>query len=162
MYYDLLDTPIGEILLVADGQGRLTDLYTRVSDERRAGLSQLTRDAKALAFARKEMEEYFAGERTTFSIPLAAKGSEFQKRVWDELLTIPLGETRSYGQIANALGVPNAPRAIGRANGTNPISIIVPCHRVIGANGTLTGYGGGLPTKQWLLEFEGAIPRALL
>jgi len=162
MYYDLLDTPIGEILLVADGQGRLTDLYTRVSDERRAGLSQLTRDPKALAFARKEMEEYFAGERTTFSIPLAAKGSEFQKRVWDELLTIPLGETRSYGQIANALGLPSAPRAIGRANGTNPISIIVPCHRVIGANGTLTGYGGGLPTKQWLLEFEGAIPRALL
>jgi O-6-methylguanine DNA methyltransferase len=102
-----------------------------------------------------ELRRYFAGERVQFSCPLDLHGTPFQLAVWRELCRIPYGETRSYGEIACAIGQPNASRAVGAANGANPIAIIVPCHRVIGANGTLTGYGGGLPTKSWLLSLEG-------
>jgi methylated-DNA-[protein]-cysteine S-methyltransferase len=104
----------------------------------------------------RQLREYFAGTRQTFDLPLAPRGSGFQELVWQTLLKIPFGETWSYGQLAKHIGRPSASRAVGTANGANPISIIVPCHRVIGANGTLTGYGGGLPAKRWLLAHEGA------
>jgi methylated-DNA-[protein]-cysteine S-methyltransferase len=106
--------------------------------------------------AASQLREYFAGHLRVFSVPLDLKGTEFQLAVWRQLQEIPFGETRSYAQIAQSIGRPNAVRAVGAANGSNPISIIVPCHRVIGSNGKLTGYGGGLPLKKRLLELEGA------
>jgi O-6-methylguanine DNA methyltransferase len=105
--------------------------------------------------AEDELQRYFAGERVQFSCPLDLHGTAFQIRVWEELTRIPYGETRSYGEIARTIGRPAAVRAVGAANGANPVAIIVPCHRVIGSNGNLTGYGGGLPTKAWLLSLEG-------
>ena len=99
--------------------------------------------------------QYFSGERKEFDLTLNPVGTEFQKQTWHMLAKIPFGEKWSYGQVANEIGLPKAVRAVGAANGRNPISIILPCHRVIGRNGTLTGFGGGLPTKQWLLEHEG-------
>ncbi len=104
--------------------------------------------------AKDELQRYFAGEKVIFSTPLDLRGTLFQIRVWRELCNIPYGETRSYGELALTIGHPNAPRAVGAANGANPIAIIVPCHRVIGSSGALTGYGGGLPTKFWLLALE--------
>jgi len=117
-------------------------------------LDGVTRSAPVLAQAAAQLAEYFAGTRTRFELVLAPEGTAFQHLVWDQLLAIPHGETRSYGQIAKAIGRPAASRAVGAANGRNPIGIIVPCHRVIGANGTLTGYAGGMAAKQWLLEHE--------
>lgn len=111
---------------------------------------------------RIEVEAYFAGERRTFSVPLAARGTVFQQRVWAALAAIPFGETRSYGQLAAELGNPGASRAIGRANATNPICLLVPCHRVIGADGSLTGFAFGEDIKRRLLTHEGALPAALL
>jgi methylated-DNA-[protein]-cysteine S-methyltransferase len=108
-----------------------------------------------LGEAVRQLSEYFAGTRRTFHLPLRLQGTEFQQRVWRELTEIPYGETWSYGQLARRIGNPNASRAVGLANGRNPISILVPCHRVIGADGSLTGYGGGLERKQWLLAHEG-------
>jgi len=104
----------------------------------------------------RQIAEFFAGRRRSFDIPLAPRGTEFQKRVWAELVKIPFGETISYGTLARRIGIPSASRAVGRANATNPIAVIVPCHRVIGANGTLTGYAGGLDLKRKLLEWEQA------
>jgi len=104
--------------------------------------------------ARKELDEYFAGKRTEFSVPLSADGTPFQQKVWDALVTIPFAQTWSYGQLAKKIGRPSASRAVGAANGRNPLPIIVPCHRVIGASGSLVGFGGGLPTKKWLLAHE--------
>src|SRR5690242_9487771 len=109
-----------------------------------------------LQLAVSELCRYFAGERLQFSCPLDLRGTPFQISVWQELCHIPYGETRSYGEIAHTLGRPNASRAVGAANGSNPVAIIVPCHRVIGRNGALTGYGGGLPAKSWLLALESA------
>jgi len=109
----------------------------------------------------RQLQSYFVGDLRKFNLPLDMQGTPFQKRVWNQLLKIPYGETRSYTQIAIAAGAPNAVRAVGAANGANPIPIIVPCHRVIGADGRLTGYGGGLPMKKRLLELEGAIPMSL-
>ena len=105
--------------------------------------------------AADELKRYFAGEKVTFSCPLDLHGTPFQVSVWQELVNIPYGETRSYGELARILGRASASRAVGAANGANPIAIIVPCHRVIGSNGMLTGYGGGLPAKMWLLKLEG-------
>jgi methylated-DNA-[protein]-cysteine S-methyltransferase len=105
-----------------------------------------------------QLDAYFAGERRTFDLPLAPEGTAFQQSVWQALSDIPFGETRSYADIANVIGKPTAMRAVGAANGRNPIPIVVPCHRVIGADGGLTGFGGGLPTKQFLLALEGALP----
>jgi methylated-DNA-[protein]-cysteine S-methyltransferase len=112
------------------------------------------RDDTAFSDAVEQLEAYFAGERREFDVELDPVGTDFQRRVWDALLTIPYGETRSYGYIAEQIGAPGASRAVGLANGRNPIGIIVPCHRVIGANGSLTGYGGGLERKQLLLDLE--------
>ena len=103
---------------------------------------------------KKQLSEYFKGNRKTFNLPIHAQGTEFQQKVWQNLSKIPFGETWNYGQLATAIGNKNASRAVGAANGKNPISIIVPCHRVIGANGTLTGYAGGLKVKEWLLLHE--------
>ncbi len=112
------------------------------------------RDAGAASPVAEQLREYFAGERERFDVPLAARGTEFQRRVWEALRAIPYGETASYGQIARAVGRPAASRAVGAANGRNPISIVVPCHRVVGAGGALTGYGGGLDRKARLLDLE--------
>lgn len=112
------------------------------------------RDEAPLREAQRQLEEYFAGEREEFSLALEADGTDFQQRVWESLRRIPFGETASYGDIARRIGNPRAVRAVGLANGRNPISIIVPCHRVIGADGTLTGYGGGLERKRFLLALE--------
>lgn len=107
------------------------------------------------AMAAQELDEYFAGGRKTFDLPLLFVGTEFQEKVWNTLLEVPYGETRSYGWMAEMIGNPKAVRAVGRANGSNSISIFAPCHRIIGSNGSLTGYGGGLPAKKFLLELEG-------
>lgn len=112
------------------------------------------RSPERTAAVDSQLAEYFAGDRKSFDLQLNPKGTEFQKRVWAQLVAIPFGETRSYGQLAAALGNPGASRAVGRANATNPIAIVVPCHRVIGTNGTLTGYAGGLSMKEALLELE--------
>jgi methylated-DNA-[protein]-cysteine S-methyltransferase len=112
------------------------------------------RDDAPFAAAHAQLDEYFAGDRTEFDLPLHPSGTPFQLKVWDALRTIPYGEVRSYGEIAEQIGKPGAARAVGLANGRNPISIIVPCHRVIGASGALTGYGGGLERKQALLDLE--------
>jgi methylated-DNA-[protein]-cysteine S-methyltransferase len=113
-------------------------------------------DERAIADVRRQIEQYCAGERTAFDIERAARGTDFQHAVWEALISIPYGETRSYGEIAKAIGQPQAARGVGAANGANPIALIVPCHRVIGADGSLTGYGGGLPLKRALLAHEAA------
>jgi methylated-DNA-[protein]-cysteine S-methyltransferase len=113
-------------------------------------------DAAPLPEVRRQLTEYFAGRRRTFSLPLAPRGTAFERRVWQELAAIPCGETRSYAEVARAIGHPDACRAVGRANGRNPIAVVIPCHRVIGSDGSLTGYGGGLPLKRFLLDLEGA------
>ena len=113
-----------------------------------------------LACAAEQLAAYFAGERTAFDLPLAPEGTAFQRRVWAQLATIPFGTTQSYGEVATALGMPTGARAVGAANGMNPISIIVPCHRVIASSGALTGYAGGTAAKQWLLDHELAALRA--
>ena len=151
MRYCTLTTPIGELLLTADDDGALTavNLPNRHPDS-----SAWERDDALLADARRQLTEYFAGERTSFDLPLRPAGAPFQLRVWDALLRIPYGETASYGELARELGHPTAARAVGAANGRNPIAIVVPCHRVIGANGSLTGYAGGLECKRALLDLE--------
>ena len=146
----LLETPIGELQLVARGDElAMLNLPNGPRVE-----AEAPRRGGVLARTEKQLAEYFAGKRRDFDLPLAPEGTPFQQIVWRALLAIPFGETRSYGEIARAIRRPAASRAVGHANGRNPIAIIVPCHRVIGANGTLTGYGGGLPTKQWLLAHE--------
>lgn len=159
MYHDL-DTPIGTLRLVGgeDSIDRI-DLPNRAAEppdpawERSNGALPA-----ALAEAKLQLEEYFAGDRREFDLPLAARGTEFQHRVWAELRRIPFGETISYGELATRIGKPTASRAVGAANGRNPLPVVVPCHRVIGSDGRLTGFGGGLPTKQALLDLERRAP----
>ncbi|HEY4245077.1 MAG TPA: methylated-DNA--[protein]-cysteine S-methyltransferase [Kofleriaceae bacterium] len=112
------------------------------------------RETKLLARAATQMAEYFAGKRTEFDLPMSPRGTDFQRRVWAQLAKIPFGVTWSYGEVAARIGRPAASRAVGAANGQNPLAILLPCHRVIGSNGSLTGYGGGLPLKKWLLAHE--------
>jgi methylated-DNA-[protein]-cysteine S-methyltransferase len=153
--YCYVDSPIGSLLLTSDGKA-LTGLFMEPS-HRPQSSDGWTQGAgiPPLAAAVRQLNEYFAGTRREFDLPIHLDGSEFQKRVWQELMAIPYGVTWSYGQLAKRIGNPNASRAVGLANGRNPISILVPCHRVIGADGTLTGYGGGLERKRWLLAHEG-------
>jgi methylated-DNA-[protein]-cysteine S-methyltransferase len=153
--YSQLATPIGELLLLSGGE-RLTGLYMR--DLHIA--PGWRRDEALLAPARAELRAYFAGELRSFSVGFALQGTEFQRRVWAELCRIPFGTAISYGELARRIGDAKASRAVGLANGRNPVSIIVPCHRVIGANGSLTGYGGGIERKRWLLQHEGVLPAA--
>ncbi|MCL1808353.1 MAG: methylated-DNA--[protein]-cysteine S-methyltransferase [Clostridiales bacterium] len=148
MYY--YDSPIGKIG-IAEEDGAVTDLFFR--DEAKPQGTQLE-ETDLLKEAGRQLEEYFGKKRKAFDLPLKLEGTEFQKRDWQELLKIPYGETRSYGEIAKALGIPKGARAVGLANNRNPVSIIVPCHRVIGADGKLVGYGGGLPIKEFLLNLE--------
>jgi len=161
-----LATPVGELLLTAS-DAALTGVYFPTSRRgppptHRADWIEHTGQGPAsdlLALAAQQLTEYFDGTRTTFDLPLEALGSQFEHRVWNALRTIPYGTTTSYGELARRLGDVSATRAVGAANGKNPIPIIVPCHRVVGANGDLTGFGGGLDRKRWLLEHEGALLR---
>lgn len=160
LVYKDIASPVGQLKLVASDKG-LTAILWENDNPTRVRLGMLTRNENhpILLEAERQLGEYFAGKRQTFSIALDMKGTPFQKNVWEQLLAIPFGETRSYGQLARALGKPQAMRAVGAANGRNPISIIVPCHRVIGSSGKLTGFAGGLEIKARLLSLE-KIPRA--
>jgi methylated-DNA-[protein]-cysteine S-methyltransferase len=171
--FTTIDSPLGPLLIAASDAG-LTALYfeTRRHPPATDGWAPLgtadTAAARTIAAARAQLAEYFAGTRTTFARPLAAAGTPFQRRVWDALRAIPFGATVGYAALATALGDARATRAVGAANGRNPISIIVPCHRVVGADGSLTGFGGGIERKRWLLDHErdvvarrvGAVPGA--
>ncbi len=148
MKYSIVDSPCGPLTVVVADTGVKEISYTPVD------LGAHWRETTDLDAVRR-LEEYFAGARTQFDLRLAPSGTPFQKSVWSALLDIPFGQTRSYGELARAIGRPTASRAVGAANGRNPISIVVPCHRVIGADGSLTGYAGGLERKQTLLALEG-------
>ncbi|OMC45638.1 cysteine methyltransferase [Mycobacterium sp. IS-2888] len=150
--YRTIDSPIGPLTLAGHGSA-LTNLRM-VDQTYEPKRTDWSADPKAFNDAVDQLGAYFAGELTDFDLELDLRGSEFQQRVWKALLTIPYGETRSYGEIAEQIGAPGAARAVGLANGHNPIAIVVPCHRVIGASGSLTGYGGGLDRKRTLLELE--------
>ncbi|MFF4359016.1 methylated-DNA--[protein]-cysteine S-methyltransferase [Streptomyces sp. NPDC001604] len=152
-HHTVIDSPYGPLTLVAD-DGILCGLYMTEQRHRPPEESFGTRDETLFAEAEEQLEAYFAGDLKEFTLELRLHGTPFQRTVWGRLREIPYGETRSYGELAAALGNPSASRAVGLANGKNPIGIIVPCHRVVGANGSLTGYGGGLDRKQRLLDFE--------
>ncbi|HEY5342058.1 MAG TPA: methylated-DNA--[protein]-cysteine S-methyltransferase [Solirubrobacteraceae bacterium] len=151
--YTTMESSIGELLLVGDGE-TLSGLYMQDGRKPKQIAPGWVEAAASFADVRAQLEEYFAGERTTFEVPLAPEGAPFEREVWRALEEIPYGETVSYGEIARRVGQPGAARAVGTANGRNPIAVIVPCHRVIGADGSLTGYGGGLERKRLLLELE--------
>ena len=150
--YRTIDSPVGLLTLAGHGSA-LTNLRM-VDQTYEPDRADWSVDPRAFNDAVDQLGAYFAGELTDFDIELDLRGTNFQQRVWKALLTIPYGETRSYGEIAEQIGVPGAARAVGLANGHNPIAIVVPCHRVIGASGSLTGYGGGLDRKRTLLELE--------
>ena len=149
--YTIVESPIGELVLSGDATA-LTGLHMGIPA---GGVDRAwRRDPAPFAAATEQLEAYFGGELRAFDLPLAPVGTAFQLEVWQALRAIPYGETRSYGELAATLGKPGASRAVGLANGRNPIAVIVPCHRVIGADGSLTGFGGGLPRKRWLLTHE--------
>ncbi len=167
------DSPVGQMRLVQKG-GSLAALSLAGKEKPNAFLYKgeptyeeegirlkdggaVYAETELIGRTHEELQEYFAGERRVFTVPLAPEGTDFQKQVWRALLTIPYGETRSYGQIAAMIGRPGAARAVGMGNHKNPISILIPCHRVIGADGSLTGYGGGLDIKEYLLRLEGIL-----
>lgn len=165
-----IDTPVGPILVAASesklylleyateplAERQLSKLFSRLDAEAVPGRTDITERIEA------ELAAYFEGSLAEFTTPLEPVGTPFQRRVWDQLLTIPQGETRSYGQLARALGDPNATRAVGTANGANPLSIVVPCHRVVRTGGALGGYGGGLDRKRWLLDHEAQMAGRML
>lgn len=152
-YYTIMESPIDPLLLMSDGK-HLTGLYMDVQNYLPSMKENWVYAAAPFAEAICQLKAYFAGELSQFDLPLKASGTAFQETVWQLLTTIPYGETVSYKRIAERIQAPKAVRAVGLANGKNPISIIIPCHRVIGANGKLVGYGGGLHRKQWLLAHE--------
>lgn len=151
--HTVIDSPVGDLTLVAH-DGVLAGLYMTGQRHRPDALTFGAPDPAPFAVAVAQLRAYFRGERTTFDLPLALHGTPFQLRVWAALREIPYGETVTYGQLADRIGRPTAARAVGLANGRNPIGIIVPCHRVVGSSGALTGYGGGLPRKRRLLSLE--------
>lgn len=155
LFYKTMQSPVGELKLVASDKGLAAILWEN-DDPKRVRLGPLEENKKhpLLLDAERQLNAYFTGSLEKFSLPLDFVGTVFQKKVWAALLTIPFGETRSYGEIAKQIGSPKAVRAVGAANGKNPISIIAPCHRVIGANGKLTGFAGGLEAKAQLLGIE--------
>lgn len=159
VFYRHVDSPVGPLLIAGDDTGvRLIEFHTprhpfARGDDWREG------DNDVLRTLQTQLEEYFNGRRRRFDLPLSPQGTDFQRQVWWELANIPFGGTISYADLALRVGRPTATRAVGAANGRNPIPIVLPCHRVIGADGSLTGFGGGLPTKQFLLQLEGALPR---
>ncbi len=153
----VIDSPIGDLLISADAAGlREIRFETTIPEERRTDRSRRDRTARSglLAETSRQLAGYFKGELKEFDLPLSPDGTDFQRRVWEALRAIPYGETISYGELARRIGSPKACRAVGAANGRNPLPIVVPCHRVIGGDGTLTGFGGGLPIKQHLLDHE--------
>lgn len=155
-FHTHVESPLGPLLLLSDGQ-TLTGLFMNELSVPEGSVER--RDAEPFSEAGRQLAEYFSRERRTFDLPLAPQGTTFQRTVWATLRDIPYGETISYGALARRIGDPNACRAVGLANGRNPLSIVVPCHRVVGASGKLTGYGGGLANKALLLNLErGALP----
>lgn len=166
--YQDMDSPVGRLRLIACGDELVGIWFENGRDAQRHADNVDPPDLQpgnspVLERTRQQLEEYFRGERRKFDLPLAPEGTEFQRSVWQRLLGIGYGTTTTYGALAHSLGNPNASRAVGLANGSNPIPIVIPCHRVIGANGALTGFGGGLPVKSALLELErGAKQQALL
>jgi methylated-DNA-[protein]-cysteine S-methyltransferase len=152
--FTMIDSPIGALLLAGSEPGRLTRLHMHESRRPFTPPAEWRRDDDAFAGPVAQLREYFAGERRDFALELAPAGNDFELRVWAALREIPYGETVSYGEIARRIGAPSAARAVGLANGRNPIAVVIPCHRVIGADGSLTGYGGGLPRKRYLLDLE--------
>ena len=155
LFSTVIDTPVGALTIVASDGGLRAILWPD-DDPRRVRLSESIDDANqpVIVVAVDQLAEYFEGERTDFDVPLDPIGTEFQRAAWDVLRTIPYGTTISYGEQAERMGDRRKARAVGAANGRNPISIVVPCHRVVGANGALTGFAGGTETKAWLLEHE--------
>jgi methylated-DNA-[protein]-cysteine S-methyltransferase len=153
MWFDTFDSPVGRLTVAADAEGIRRVFFEKepVPAER----SGWTHDPPAVREARDQLLEYFAGRRKVFDLPLHPAGTPFQLAVWSALREIPFGSTRSYADVARRIGNPKAVRAVGAANGRNPLPIIVPCHRVIGSDGSMTGFGGGLPVKQFLLVHEG-------
>jgi methylated-DNA-[protein]-cysteine S-methyltransferase len=166
LYTTIVDSPCGPLLCVVDQAGAVVRIEfskgreaQKMTERLRGSKVEIVEDPARTAEVRRQLAEYFAGERREFDLVLAPAGTPFELAVWEELRRIPFGETRSYGEIARTLGRPTAYRAVGRANGANPIPIVVPCHRVIGSDGSLTGFGGGLDAKSRLLELEGrALP----
>lgn len=154
LLYDTFDSPIGALTVAGDSQGIHHILFENNRYDAK-GREHWQRDAHALRDARAQLLQFLHGERTTFELPLAPHGTDFQLRVWRALADIPFGQTWSYMQLARHIGQPTASRAVGAANGRNPLPIVLPCHRVIGASGALTGFGGGIETKAALLELEG-------
>lgn len=150
-----IESPVGRLHLLATDRALIT-LVWRMHAHPHAGFADAENapEQAILSRAARQLGEYFMGERRSFELPLEFRGTDFQRRVWNELLGIPYGQTRTYRQIAERIGNPKAVRAVGAANGANPISIIAPCHRVIGSSGSLTGFGGGLDAKAWLLARE--------
>lgn len=152
--YRIVDSPVGRLTLVMDAEGALTALYLDGQKYEQSGEALGERDDTAGQAIVDQLAEYFAAERTRFELDLRPAGTDFQRRVWAAIADIPYGQTATYGQIAEQLGVPRSARAVGAATGRNPLSVVVPCHRVVGASGQLTGYAGGLDRKRWLLDFE--------
>ncbi len=170
LYYTEMSTPVGPLLLAATERGLCRVEFGRFMEVRESverwarrwlDVDRMEPDRNVLESAAAQIGQYFRGERRTFDLQLDLYGTDFQIRVWNALKTIPYGATRSYKQIGETIGRPRAVRAIGGANNRNPLSIVIPCHRVIGADGTLVGYGGGLPVKQYLLEWEKSIASRL-
>jgi methylated-DNA-[protein]-cysteine S-methyltransferase len=158
-YWYEIDSPVGRLFLAGDAAA-LTRIHFQSRGTRLRADPAWRHDAAAFAVVGAELEEYFAGTRRAFSVQVTLEGTEFQRTVWKALQAIPYGTTLTYGELARRIGRPDAARAVGLANGANPVPIVVPCHRVIGADGSLTGFGGGLNTKRTLLELEGAFPVA--
>lgn len=151
--HTVMDSPIGPLVLV-NQDGAVAGLYMDAHRRQPGDASYGDRDDAALPALREQLAAYFAGDLEDFDVLVQVQGSEFQRRVWAVLGTIPYGQTWTYGELAAHLGQPTASRAVGLANGRNPVSIVVPCHRVVGSSGSLTGYGGGVERKRWLLEHE--------
>jgi methylated-DNA-[protein]-cysteine S-methyltransferase len=153
IFYTTLDSPVGALFITSNGDS-ITELFMEKHKGGPKPIGDWRRDDALFREAADQLRAYFAGKLTEFDLRLATGGAPFQQRVWAELRKIPYGSTISYGELARRIGAPKASRAVGSANGSNPISIIIPCHRVIGSNGKLTGYGGGIERKKFLLEFE--------
>ncbi|KRG68194.1 methylated-DNA--[protein]-cysteine S-methyltransferase [Pseudoxanthomonas dokdonensis] len=160
IYYQTIPSPVGDLLIAADDHGLRLIEFPDPRHPMAKPEQWQSGEHPLLVETRRQLDEYFSGQRERFDLPLAPEGTAFQQQVWMSLRDIGYGQTISYRQLAERIGNVKAMRAVGAANGRNPLPIVVPCHRVIGADGSLTGFGGGLPTKQFLLQLEGALPRS--